>query len=70
VANFSNSNKIIRTGQSISILIPPSPNQRVRYENECKKILRYISVLNNQPMTIEVNERFLIFFYYLIQIDS
>lgn len=45
----------------MNILIPPSSYQRVRYENECKNIFRYISVPNNKIMTIEVKENFFIF---------
>jgi hypothetical protein len=57
-SSFINSNKFFRTGQSLTILIPPSPNQRVRYENECKKVHRYISIPNNKTLTIQVDENF------------
>ncbi len=54
------------------ILIPPSSNQRVRYENECRNIFRYISVPNNKTMTIKVNEKSLecVVLSISIQIDS
>jgi hypothetical protein len=55
-STFLNTNKLIHIGRSMTILIPPSSHQRVRYENECKNIFRYISVPQNQTMTIEVNE--------------
>ncbi|CAF3947297.1 unnamed protein product [Rotaria sp. Silwood2] len=51
---FINSDKFIHTGRSMAILISPSSNQRVRYENECEKILRYLSVPNKRTMTIKI----------------
>jgi hypothetical protein len=57
-STFLNSDQFIRIGQTMKILIPPSSYQRVRYENECKQIFRYISVPNNRTLTIEVDEIF------------
>ncbi|CAF3473574.1 unnamed protein product [Rotaria sp. Silwood1] len=54
ITTFINSNKFIHTGRSMTIFIPPCSNQRVRYENECEKILRYLSVPNKRTMTIEI----------------
>jgi hypothetical protein len=69
---FSNTNKFVYFGRSMMILIPPSSNQRVRYENECRNIFRYISVPNNKTMTIKVNEKSLecVVLSISIQIDS
>lgn len=58
-STFFNSEKLIRTGRKITILIPPSTYQRVRYENECEKILRYLSVPNKRTLTVEVNKELL-----------
>jgi hypothetical protein len=56
--SFLNTNTFIRIDRSMNIIIPPSSNQRVRYEKECKNIFRYISVPNNKTMTIGVNKIF------------
>jgi len=55
-SSFLNTNTFVCIGRSMNILIPPSSNQRVRYEKECKNIFRYISVPNNKTMTIGVNK--------------
>ena len=52
---FGQSEKFLRTNRTMNILIPPSTQQRVRYENECKSILRYLSIPNNGTLTIQVN---------------
>jgi hypothetical protein len=57
-STFLNSDQYIHIGRAMTILIPPSSYQRVRYENECKHIFRYISVPNNRTLTIEVDEIF------------
>ena len=51
---FGQNEKFLQTNRSMSILIPPSSHQRVRYENECKHILRYLSIPNNGTLTIQV----------------
>lgn len=51
---FGQSEKFLRTNRTMNILIPPSSHQRVRYENECKHILRYLSIPNNGTLTIQV----------------
>jgi hypothetical protein len=43
---------------TISIVISPCLNQRVRYEKECEETLRYVSVPQNGTMRIEVNVLF------------
>jgi hypothetical protein len=53
----------MRIDRLMTILIPPCSNQRVRYENECKKIFRFISVPNNKTMTIKVYKNLLYFFF-------
>ncbi|CAF3716386.1 unnamed protein product [Rotaria sordida] len=53
-STFIDSDKFIHTGRTMTILIPPCSNQRVRYENECEKILRYLSIPNKRTMTIEI----------------
>jgi hypothetical protein len=58
-STFFNTNQCLRIGRSMTILISPSSYQRVRYENECKHIYRYISVPNNRTLTIEVDKTFL-----------
>lgn len=65
-STFINGNKFIYFGRPMTILIPPSINQRVRYANECEKILRFISVPNYKTMTIGVNITFSYIFYYPI----
>jgi hypothetical protein len=55
-ASFINSDRLIQIGRSMQIVTPPYPHQRVRYENECLRTYRYISVPNNRNLTIEVSE--------------
>jgi hypothetical protein len=57
-STFLHTDTFIHTGRSMTILIPPSLDQRVRYENECEKILRFISIPQNNTMTIGVNKNF------------
>lgn len=53
---FGYTEKFLRTNRTMSILTSPSAHQRVRYENECKHILRYISIPNNGILTLQVNK--------------
>lgn len=70
-SSFINGDRFIYTGRSMMILIGPCPTQRVRYENECEKILRYLSIPDKRIMTIKVNKmKFLFYFLIFISIDS
>jgi hypothetical protein len=66
ISSFTISHKLISIIQSISILVSPSLNQRVRYENECEKTLRYVTVPNNGTITIGVCHIFLLEKIFLV----
>lgn len=65
ISNFSTSHKSINIDKKMRILVSPSLNQRVRYQNECRKTLRFISVPKNKILTIEVNIFVVVCFYYV-----
>jgi len=41
-------------GRAMNIINPPANYQRIRYENECRNTIRYISVPDNRNLTIKV----------------
>lgn len=54
IESFVKTQKYICMARSMHIIYPPSNNQRIRYENECKNTIRYMSISDNRNLTIKI----------------
>ncbi len=68
-SNFLNTTKYTHINRSMTIIVPPSSNQRVRYENECKHIFRYLSIPDNGTLTIKVNKNSFYALFYILNFN-